>query len=488
MENYKESYRNTSQAEPEKIDITNLLLDLQIGVKKLWWLAILLVVVFAAKSYFLTTLTYVSNYEAYAVTTVSSATGTTAGDMATIFPYILTTEAFQDVIAEDLGLASVPGTISAQADDVTQLLTIRVSANDPQMAYNILTSVINQYPQVAKFVVGETSLNILDESGIPSDTKREVVVRGSYKRGALQGLVVAAVIILIYSFLRRTVKSGKEVRKTINLTELGTLPYVREKKRRKKDKNQISLRNDRIPQGYVESLRKIRIKVVKEMEDNQYKSLLVTSSIPGEGKSTIATNLALSIAEQGNKVILVDCDLRNPSVADALGIDAKGHLGLGEVLSSKEKSISVRNMLIPVPVKNGKLHVISGGAGKNDPRLLGSKRMEKLLSALETTAEYVILDTAPSGLLADAPVLAKYADAAVYVVRYDYTRLRQIREGVEALGLSGVHLLGFMFNGDNRGKTRGYGYGYGYGYSRYASAYGKMKKGGKDQDGRLVRN
>ncbi|MCQ2507301.1 MAG: polysaccharide biosynthesis tyrosine autokinase [Dorea sp.] len=488
MEEYRESIGSSSQTEPERIDITDFLLDMQGGLKKLWWLIIVCVILFAAKSYFLTTLRYVSNYEAYAVTSVASATGASAGDMAEVFPYILTSGVLEDVIADDLGLDAVPGTITATAEDVTNLLTIKVTADDPQMAYTILLSVIDQYPQVAKFVVGETTLKILDESGIPSDTKRESIVRGSYKRGAMQGLIVSLLIIAIYSFLRRTVKSGREIRSQMNLTDLGNLPFIREKKRRKGDKNKISVLNDRIPRGYVESLRKIRIKITKAMEDHSYKTLLVTSSAPGEGKTTVSMNIALSMAEQGNKVILVDCDLRNPSVAKALNLDTTDYLGLGEMLSGNEKKVSVKDLLISVPVADGRLRVICGGKGDADPRLLGTKRMQKLLEALSTNADYIILDTAPSGLLADALVLAKYVDAAVYVVRNDYTRMRQIKEGIEALGLTGIQILGFVFNGDNREKNRGYGYGYGYGYSRYAGSYGKIAKNGTDSDGRIVKN
>lgn len=83
----------------------------------------------------------------------------------------------------------MPGSIDVKADDGTNLLTISVSGNDPQMAYKTLKSVIKNYPKVAEFVLGETKLTILDETGIPTDTKRVEVIRGSYKRGALKGAV-----------------------------------------------------------------------------------------------------------------------------------------------------------------------------------------------------------------------------------------------------------------------------------------------------------
>ena len=113
-----------------------------------------------------------------------------------------------------------------------------------------------------------------------------------------------------------------------------------------------------------------------------------------------------------------------------------------------------------------------------------------------------ILDTAPSELLADAPLLAKYVDAALYVIRNDYTKLREIREGVESLALSGVHMMGFVFNGDNSASKHGYGYGYGYKryrsyggygygkhYGKYGSYghYGTAEKGSTDNSGRVIK-
>ena len=84
----------------------------------------------------------------------------------------------------------------------------------------------------------------------------------------------------------------------------------------------------------MEAIRKLRIKIMKDMEENQFKSIMITSSIPGEGKTTLAVNLAISIANQGKKVILIDCDMRNPSDAGVMN-EQETHPGLGAVLKKK---------------------------------------------------------------------------------------------------------------------------------------------------------
>lgn len=475
MSEYRELTGEQLDNDQDKIDITDLFLDLWQGIKKLWWLVVLLTVLFAAKSYFTTTTTYQANYVASATVSATSMTGTTAEDMVEVFPFILTSGVLEDVIAEDLGVEYLPGSIQVDAEEGVNLMTISVSAQDPQVAYNMLMSVMENYPQVAKFVVGETKLTILDETGVPTDTGREETIRGSYKQGAIKGATIGLWILAIYVLTRRTVKSKDKLKTKLNLMDCGSLPHIQVKKRKKETFNTtLSLMNQRISQGYVEALRKIRIKVMKEMELKEYSTLLVTSSIPGEGKTTVAANLAIAIAKQGKRVILVDCDLRNPSVAGIMN-EQENHPGLGAVLTGK---VAPKEALTPVEVSGGKLWVLYGAEDDStNTKLLGSRRFEAFLELLKKKADVVILDTAPSGILADAPVLAKYVDAALYVIRYDHTKLRQIRDGVQALSMSGVDILGYVFNDDMKKSGGGYGYGYGYGYMRYG-AYGKYGKYG----------
>ena len=481
MSGYKETDRQQA-AGPEKIDLSNIMRDTWQGIKKLWWLVIGLAVIFAVQSYFSVSSSYQPEYIASATMSVRSA-GTTAEyinaqsaeQMAEVFPYILTSGVLEDVIAEDMGMEYVPGVITAKADEGTNLFTLSVSADDPQLAYNILKSVIENYPKVAEFVIGETKLDILDETGIPSDTGRETVIRGSYKRGALKGAVIGLVIMAVYILTRRTVKSRKELRKAINLEDFGSIPYIAEKKRKKsKVTSSVSLLNERVPQDYLEAIRKLRIKVMKDMEQELYKSLLITSSVPGEGKTTLASNLAIAIAKQGKNVILVDCDPRNPSVASFMNEEEK-HPGLGAVVRGK---VTIEDALTNVEVSAGELKIMYGGApNEKDSRLLGTRAMREMIKQLEAKADIVILDTAPSELLADAPALAKFVNAALYVVKYDYAKLRQIRDGIQALDMSGVDILGYVFNADQTSRSRGYSYGYSYSYKRYGG-YGKIGKFG----------
>lgn len=324
MSEYREM-RSRDLDEVDKIDLTDLLQDIYQGIRKFWWLVIGLAVIFALQSYFSVRSSYRPQYVASATMSVRVAgnanyvNAQSAKQMETVFPYILTSGVLQDVIAEDMGLDYVPGTVTAVAENGTNLFTVSASASDPKVAYDLLQSVIENYPKVAEFVVGKTKLDILDETGIPEDTGKELVIRGSLKRGAARGALLGFLLMGIYILTRRTVKSRKELKKDLNLEDLGGIPFIHAKKRRKdKFLSSVSLMNERVPQRYLEAIRKLCIRVMKEMEQRGYKSILITSSIPGEGKTTLAVNLAIAAAKSGKKVVLVDCDPRNPSVASAM--------------------------------------------------------------------------------------------------------------------------------------------------------------------------
>ena len=499
MSDRMESTEKERIEETEKIDIISLAGDFLYGLKKLWLLILVLTLAGAGISYFRTSYTYTPQYVASATMSVTAPGGQyigaqTASQMAEVFPYILTSGVLEDVVAREMGMDSVPGSISATAEEGTNLLTMSVTSDDPQMAYDILHTVIDCYPEVAEFVLGNTSLTILDETGVPSDTQKEVVVRGSYRRGAVMGAGAGLVILCLYVLLKKTVKSKDKLKSQINLPDMGSLPYIRNKKRKKKpEQNKVSLINERTPASYQEAMRRLRIRVLKEVEENQTKTIMVTSSIPGEGKTTVAVNLAISLVRQGKKVVLVDCDLRNPSIADFLGITEQ-RPGIDSVL---HKKAAVTDVLTEIDVNGeNKLTLLLGEEEeKTDISLLGSKRMEGLIAELKNMADVVILDTAPAQLLADAALMARFVDAALYVIRYDYTKMYKIREGIQALAMSKIKMLGYVFNCDRNSGDGKYGYGYGYGYRRYGSYghYGRYRDTGKrdkkeDLSGRVIKD
>ena len=462
----------TKGTELEKIDLISMFSDFLHRYKKLWWVSIVLTLLFGAVSYFRVSTNYSPSYLAEATVSVEIANGSgrgnqnTAEQMGSIFPYILTSGALSDVIAADLGTGSVPGSINVSNISGTNLLTISVTSSDPDDAYAVLQSVMKNYPEVAQYVVGQTSLTVIDDSGVPTDTSRSTVIRGSVTRGALAGFLLSLFIVMLSAMSLRTIRTEGELRALLNVPCLGTLPIVRVKQRRRSEQTGINILYEANRGDYIEAMRLIRTRLERQLTDK--KVLMVTSSIPGEGKTTVACNLAISMAHKGKRVILIDCDLHNPSVGKVFRL--KGNYpGLVSLLRGR---CALEDTLYEVKVNDAPMGLTLLPGGEKESRLveiLGSEAMGALVDKLRERYDYVILDTPPSAILVDAMMLVNHVDAVTYVVMNDFARRRYIFNGVSELLRGDAPIVGCILNGGRThtgsyGYRSRYGYGYRYGY------------------------
>ena len=472
------------EIEQQKIDIFVLLEDFLRMAKRLWILGLVLVLVCSVGLTFARQRSFRTVYEASASFTVrvanplygsiSSYNDKTAQVMADTFPSILTSSLLQRRVMEELGITGVP-TMTVSATAQSSILTLKVRDPDPQRAYDVLNAVIACYPEVSEFVVGATVLVLLDESGVPTVPVATFNYRSNLMKGALVGAALWCVIVAALILLKNTVHNEEELRKTLNIPCLGQIP--RTKVTRKMPVPLVhKVKRDA---GFSESVRLLRLRVEKAMEEEDKKILLVSSAIPGEGKTTIAVNLAVSMAQKGQKVLLIDCDLRNPSVV--------------RTLSSREKPLAVKNSLVDYlkgfikvmdaiqPTEVANLSVIPGGTGgkTESTNLLSDKRMALLLQAARNMYDCVILDTPPCSMLADASELAELAECGLMVIRQDYAGREQIVDGVQRLSDGNLPMIGCAFNNIRKGMSGKYDYGYGYGYGGYGYGYGGYGYGKK---------
>ena len=198
------------------------------------------------------------------------------------------------------------------------------------------------------------------------------------------------------------------------------------------------------------------------------KVLLVSSATPGEGKTTIAINLAMALAARGKHVLLADCDLRNPSVAGGFGM--KNGKGLTEYLKGEA---SYQEILRQSEQENLYL-VLAGQPTANASELLAAPVCREFVEACRKVFDVVILDTPPAALLADASELAVLADGALMTVRQNYASRSQIMEGAQILSDSRLPIIGCVLN--YAALHSPYGGYYGYGYGSYGRPYGEKKE------------
>lgn len=453
---------NEKQQETQLIDITELLYDYLRIFRRMWAWVLIFSLLGAAVFYVRARLQYQPQYTASATFTINiqkeqqdlQNSGTAAffdnsaaEQMAKTFPYILTSGVLRRRVAKDMGTMSVSGNIQASVAENTNLLTISVIDQDASRAYATLQAVIANYPSISEVIVGKTYMEMLDETGIPPqpDNAKE------YKKSAVKGAIFGVLLVILWSGLlvvtRRTIRKEADVHKWMHTKCLGTVPQIVVKRRTRSRQTKLLVTEPKMEEQLQEPLRIIRNKIEHHADEYKNKVFLITSALAGEGKSTVAVNLALSLAQTGQKVALLDCDLRHPSDREILGIG--GGEGLGELLEKKVRmhdcTLHAKELGLP---KDMKILFVPGGKSMDDgSELLGTERMQKIIETVKNWADYVILDSAPAGLLTDAVVLAQYADAAIFVVRKDFARVDYIMDGLEHLAESRIQVVGGILNG-----------------------------------------
>jgi capsular exopolysaccharide synthesis family protein len=274
----------------------------------------------------------------------------------------------------------------------------------------------------------------------------------------LLGLIAGSAAAVLREVLDTTVKSVEALRDVSASPVLGTVPYDGAARKAP------LIVADRARSARAEAYRRLRTNLQFVDVDGPVRAIVVTSAVPGEGKSTTASNLAIAFGEAGKRVLLVDADLRMPRIAEYLGLE--GAVGLTNVLAG----------LVPVADVvqqwgRGGLWVLpSGSVPPNPSELLGSQNMADLLVSLREDFDMVILDAPPLLPVTDAAIVAARCDGAVLVARYGRTSRSQIAGAMDALRAVDARVLGCLLNmlppagGDAYGYDYGYGYGYGYGH------------------------
>lgn len=200
-----------------------------------------------------------------------------------------------------------------------------------------------------------------------------------------------------------------------------------------------------------ESYRTLRTNIEYSIIDEKNKVILVTSSEPGEGKTTTSGNIALALAQSDKKVIIVDCDLRKPSIHKRFKLS--NEVGLSEVILGKE-SITFAGQ----KYSDNLTVLTSGKIPPNPSEMLASKNMTSLVEALKKVFDYVILDTPPVLAVTDAQIIATKADGVVLVVRAEKTKKDTVKSALELLKKVNANILGTVLNGTEMKKDNYYYY------------------------------
>jgi len=359
--------------------------------------------------------------------------------------------------------AFVMSTLSMGSVSETGVMRISCTTVNPQMSADICNAVVDYAPAEIIRVVSAGSIEVIDYAEVPQFPNS----RSTFKKGvmgALAGFVIAGGLLVLIFLLNRKVTDSKD------LTEHYTLPILSEIPRHKNNGGQAdsALLSNRSTPSDFESYNKLRMNLGFAMVGKR-RVALVSSAIPGEGKSTIAANLAITVARSGKRVLLVDADMRCGSLAEVFKINqGKQRLGLSNMIIHECK---IKEAVIADVRPNLDL-MLSGSVPPNPAELLASESMSSLLCWLETSSGYdlIIMDMPPINAVSDPLILAKENVGLVYVVRQNYSDHREIVKALRAVEFSEIDVMGMVLYGENVHPSGSYRSGK---YTRYYHNYHK---------------
>ena len=406
-------------------------------------------------------------------------------EMATKFSEILNSSILQKKVAKEMDMDYFPGSASAEVVNETNLLVLKVQADSPEMAFRLNKAIMNNYSVVTDQLIGNVVLDVLQKPTVPSGPVNKFQPTALMKKTFFTTIVALCGLIAILSFLKDTVRKPKEVSRKLDAKLLQTLYhekiYKTWKARIHRKKSPVLLTNPGTSFQYVEDMKKLARKVSSKMKEKNAKTLLVASVEENEGKSTVAANLALALAEESEKVLLIDADLRKPSQYKIFGLNQEEIQQFGEVLNGNEQ---IDNLVTDLP-KSELLLIAGSMIYPNSTEMIASPIFQKIVEFFKTKLDYIIIDTPPMSQAADAEELVDLADASILVVRQHTALVKDINETISILNSAEGTMLGCVYNDVFHGVAQtarnygykyaygsGYGYGNKYGYGNHGYGYG----------------
>ncbi|MEP7318536.1 MAG: polysaccharide biosynthesis tyrosine autokinase [Panacibacter sp.] len=282
------------------------------------------------------------------------------------------------------------------------------------------------------------------------------------------GFFIPFSIIYLVDFLNNRVTGRKEIISITNAPIIGEIGH--------NTTGEVIVAKKDSRTGIAEQFRAIRTNLEFILKGKEHQVVMLTSSMSGEGKSFLSINLAASLAIAGKKVALVELDLRKPKIAKAFGLEHTEGFSNFMISEMHPEKLPVQTAF------HANLFLVSSGPIPPNPaELLLQEKMADLFNYLRENFDYIIVDTPPVGLVTDAILSGKYADACIYIIRQKFTFKRQVEIVNDIIVNSKIANLSILINDVSANSHYGYGYGYGYSYG-YSYGYGKAASYYSDEE------
>jgi capsular exopolysaccharide synthesis family protein len=364
-----------------------------------------------------------------------------------VFSDLLNSSIMRKTILQKLDTQSFDGAIKAEMIPETNLLIVSVTSDAPDTSFRALNLLVDNYASISDYVFANAQLEVIKDPVVPVAPSNPLNMESAYPFVLLiAGFVSVGIIVAIY-LLHDTVKTSKAARRKIDARLLRTIGHeeknktLRAKLHRKNNAPLIT--NALIKKDFIEDNLSLCSALEYHSRKRGQKVIMVTSVGENEGKSTIAANLALAMAEKSRNVVLLDCDFRKPALHKIFEVAVEPEKTITTYILNDDPDSS--DYLLKNYRHNLTLGV-SQNTGKSVSTLLNNGKFATLLQQLREEVDCVILDTPPMLAAADAEAIAAMADTAVLVVRADFMPTGSINEGLDRLRRSAPDVCGFVLN------------------------------------------
>lgn len=448
------------------------------SVLKQWRLIIIVVCLCASLFDVIKTITYKPVYGANVIVAVLDGDGKGLDGDSTVkgnetIRYLFNSSYMRNLVNKELDQAYFNGSINTIVTANTNMVTINVTSSTQKDAYFQLDKLIEIYREISVRQSFGYYINVIEDITFTNQPMNYNSHRSNYKTGFILGLVGIVGLLGAMSYFKDNVKTPSEVNDKVDARLFAKIP--REFKRNQRfsffnnKKSAILVSHFQTGFGYVEAMNKLASKIENEHIGHKFKTFLITSSLENEGKSSVAVNLAISLAKNKHKVLLVDADMRKPALHKIF--EYTPDKTLVEILSDDE---AWKKCVVHLDREN--VDVIFSTPSNESQELL-SEKFQGFIRKAKRSYDYVIIDSAPSRYIHDTAMISSLCDATLLVVQQNTTACKIINDTIYQLVNNGANVIGAIFNGSVYDITRvRSSYGYRYGYYRY------HRKGGSNNE------
>lgn len=432
----------------------------------------LLGVIFSAVTYvpqYTSTISYVINSKSSTDSGITQNEFIVAEYLANTYSYVVKSRDFIQNVKVESGVNEDIGSyISASLVDSSNIMKVSVKTDDARKTYNIARAISIYLPEKAKATVRSGSLETLEEpvEPITPDTNNDLAKMGII--GFVLGAALAAAVFLVLQILKHAAMTPEDLTNKIDITHIGSVPHVDINKKKGGKYEPMLVTNKKTGFVFSEIYKSMRTKIERFSKKNDAKVILVTSALENEGKTTVVANIAIALAQNNNKVLIMDCDLRKPAVATVLDVKDKVKVASIDVIKNNaelEQAILRVDSKLPLDIIGG------GKAVVNSSEVLSTQGLKKILDQLRDKYDYILVDTPPAQLFTDAAIISEYTDATLLVVRQNGANVNDIVGVANDVSQSKSDLIGFVFNNVADTSILAGGYSKKYNYSYYG--YGR---------------